>query len=60
MSLTVESKVMIIPVYQGELAHPDIRGRITALQQFMLGVGALAAGWISYGMAAKFGEGDYD
>ena len=41
--------VMIIPVYQGELAHPDIRGRITALQQFMLGVGALAAAWISYG-----------
>lgn len=40
---------MIIPVYQGELAHPDIRGRITALQQFMLGVGALAAAWISYG-----------
>lgn len=40
---------MIIPVYQGELAHPDIRGRITALQQFMLGIGALAAAWISYG-----------
>jgi MFS family permease len=41
--------VMIIPVYQGELAHPDIRGRVTALQQFMLGVGALSAAWISYG-----------
>lgn len=40
---------MIIPLYQAELAHPDIRGRITALQQFMLGVGALAAAWISYG-----------
>jgi MFS family permease len=41
--------VMIIPVYQAELAHPDIRGRITALVQFMLGIGALAAAWISYG-----------
>lgn len=41
--------VMIIPVYQSELAHPSIRGRITSLQQFMLGVGALAAAWISYG-----------
>lgn len=40
---------MIIPLYQAELAHPDIRGTITALQQFMLGVGALIAGWISYG-----------
>ncbi|KAK4635992.1 Low glucose sensor SNF3 [Fulvia fulva] len=35
--------VMIIPLYQAELAHPDIRGRVTALQQFMLGVGALVS-----------------
>jgi len=41
--------VMIIPVYQSEIAHPSIRGRITALQQFMLGIGAFVAGWISYG-----------
>lgn len=35
---------MIIPVYQGEIAHPSIRGRVTALQQFMLGIGAFIAG----------------
>ncbi|KAF1941410.1 MFS sugar transporter-like protein, partial [Clathrospora elynae] len=46
--------VMIIPLYQAELAHPSIRGRITALQQFMLGVGALAAAWISYGVDIGF------
>lgn len=40
---------MIIPLYQAEIAHPSIRGRITSLQQFMLGIGALVAGWISYG-----------
>jgi MFS family permease len=40
---------MIIPLYQAEIAHPSIRGRITALQQFMLGVGALVASWVSYG-----------
>lgn len=37
----------IIPPYQAEIAHPDIRGRITALQQFMLGIGAFVAGWVS-------------
>ncbi|TAQ87826.1 hypothetical protein B7494_g3861 [Chlorociboria aeruginascens] len=41
--------VMIIPLYQAEIAHPAIRGRITALQQFMLGIGAFIAGWVSYG-----------
>ncbi|KAF2014238.1 general substrate transporter [Aaosphaeria arxii CBS 175.79] len=45
---------MIIPLYQAELAHPDIRGRITALQQFMLGIGALIAAWVSYGTYIGF------
>jgi MFS family permease len=40
---------MIIPLYQAEIAHPSIRGRVTALQQFMLGIGALVASWVSYG-----------
>lgn len=40
---------MIVPLYQAELAHPSIRGRITALQQFMLGIGALIASWAGYG-----------
>ena len=47
--LGIGMMVMIIPVYQAELCHPSIRGRVTALQQFMLGVGALTAAWISYG-----------
>ncbi|KAH6877121.1 general substrate transporter [Thelonectria olida] len=45
---------MIVPLYQAELCHPSIRGRVTALQQFMLGVGALAAAWISYGTYIGF------
>lgn len=40
--------VMIIPLYQAEIAHPQIRGRITGLQQFMLGIGAAVAGKISF------------
>jgi len=39
---------MVIPVYQAEIAHPSIRGRITSLQQFMLGIGALVAAWGSW------------
>lgn len=45
---------MIVPLYQAELCHPKIRGRVTALQQFMLGVGALMASWISYGTYIGF------
>jgi sugar porter (SP) family MFS transporter len=45
---------MIIPLYQAELAHPTIRGRVTALQQFFLGIGALAASWIGYGCFVGF------
>lgn len=46
--------VMIIPLYQAELAHPDIRGRVTALQQFMLGIGSLVASWAAYGTYIGF------
>lgn len=35
--------VMIVPLYQAEIAHPSIRGRITGLQQLLLGVGACVA-----------------
>ncbi|KAB2579283.1 putative mfs sugar transporter protein [Lasiodiplodia theobromae] len=50
--------VMVVPLYQAELAHPSIRGRVTALQQFMLGIGALAASWISYGTYIGYAEDD--
>ncbi|EUC36490.1 hypothetical protein COCVIDRAFT_99896 [Bipolaris victoriae FI3] len=50
--------VMIVPMYQSELVHPSIRGRVTALVQFMLGIGALAAAWISYGCDVGFADND--
>lgn len=52
--LGVGMLVMVIPLYQAELAHPSIRGRITALQQFMLGIGALVASWCSFGTFVNF------
>ncbi|KAJ5494499.1 hypothetical protein N7463_010586 [Penicillium fimorum] len=45
---------MMIPLYQAEICHPSIRGRVTALQQFMLGIGALCATWIGYGTYTGF------
>ncbi|CAD0097225.1 unnamed protein product [Aureobasidium mustum] len=53
---SVGALIMIIPLYQAELAHPSIRGRITALQQFMLGVGNLIAAWVSYGTYISFDD----
>lgn len=40
---------MIVPVYQAEISHRSIRGRITSLQQLFDAVGQIFATWISYG-----------
>ena len=50
--------VMIVPLYQAELCHPSIRGRVTTLQQFMLGVGALIASAVSYGAFTGYPDSD--
>ncbi|KAJ6142949.1 hypothetical protein N7471_002402 [Penicillium samsonianum] len=47
---------MMIPLYQAEICHPSIRGRVTSLQQFMLGIGALCAASIGYGTYTGFAE----
>ncbi|KAI5303967.1 hypothetical protein KEM56_007003 [Ascosphaera pollenicola] len=54
--LGVGMLVMIVPLYQAELAHPKIRGRVTALQQFMLGIGSLIACWVGYGAFTRFAD----
>ena len=40
---------MIIPIYQSEIAHRNIRGRITSLQQLFNALGQIFATWIGYG-----------
>ncbi|KAH8804375.1 putative MFS sugar transporter [Xylogone sp. PMI_703] len=43
---------MIIPVYQAEISHRNIRGKVTSLQQLFDAVGQIFATWISYGCFA--------
>ncbi|KAF5598833.1 quinate permease [Fusarium pseudocircinatum] len=52
--LGVGIMVMIVPMYQAEIAHPSIRGRVTGLQQLMLGIGAVVATWTVYGTNKNF------
>ncbi|EJT98459.1 MFS sugar transporter [Dacryopinax primogenitus] len=39
----------LAPIYQSEIAHPSIRGKLITLTQFLLGIGAFVASWIGYG-----------
>ena len=45
---------MIVPMYQAELVHPNIRGLVTGLVQFMLGIGGVVGSWLSYGTYVGF------
>ncbi|KAL2863381.1 general substrate transporter [Aspergillus lucknowensis] len=40
---------MVVPIYQAEISHRRIRGRITSLQQLFDAVGQILATWICYG-----------
>lgn len=40
---------MTVPIYQAEISHRKIRGRITNLQQLFIALGAVFATWIGYG-----------
>jgi hypothetical protein len=40
---------MIIPIYQSEISHRRIRGRIKSLQQLFNALGQIFATWAGYG-----------
>ncbi|PPJ53828.1 hypothetical protein CBER1_03233 [Cercospora berteroae] len=50
--------VMIVPLYQAEISHPTTRGRLTGLQQFMIGNGAIVAVYCTYGTNKNLEEFD--
>ncbi|KAJ5786165.1 Major facilitator superfamily domain general substrate transporter [Penicillium pulvis] len=41
---------MVIPLYQAEIAPPELRGSLVSLQQLSITIGTAIAFWIDYGM----------
>lgn len=49
----------IIPIFQAEISHRKIRGKITTLQQFFSAIGMIVASWTAYGCYVTWtGTGD--
>ncbi|KAI9021675.1 general substrate transporter [Phycomyces nitens] len=49
--LSVGGLSMLVPLYQSEIAPPEIRGSLVSLQQFAVTFGILISFWIDYGTA---------
>ncbi|TVY51676.1 MFS glucose transporter mfs1 [Lachnellula cervina] len=41
---------MVIPLYQAEIAPPELRGSLVSLQQLSITIGTCVAFWLDYGM----------
>lgn len=49
VGLAIGSLSMIVPLYNAELAPPEVRGSLVALQQLAITFGILVSFWIDYG-----------
>ncbi|CAG8961353.1 hypothetical protein HYFRA_00013814, partial [Hymenoscyphus fraxineus] len=56
--LAIGQLSMVVPLYLGELAPPNIRGSLIALQQLGITVGIMVAFWLDYGTQYIGGTGD--
>ncbi|RAH47445.1 putative MFS monosaccharide transporter [Aspergillus aculeatinus CBS 121060] len=56
--LGVGSLSMIVPLYNAELAPPEIRGSLVAVQQLSITFGIMVSFWICYGTNYIGGTGD--
>ncbi|KAF4628363.1 hypothetical protein G7Y89_g9789 [Cudoniella acicularis] len=56
--LAIGQLSMVVPLYLGELAPPNIRGSLIALQQLGITVGIMVAFWLDYGTQHIGGTGD--
>ncbi|KAL2818433.1 general substrate transporter [Aspergillus cavernicola] len=56
--LAIGQLSMVVPLYISELAPPNLRGGLTALQQLGITVGIMVAFWLNYGTQYIGGTGD--
>lgn len=56
--LAIGQLSMVVPLYLSELAPPNIRGSLVALQQLGITVGIMIAFWLDYGTQHIGGTGD--
>jgi len=54
----VGSLSMAVPLYNAELAPPEVRGSLVALQQLAITFGIMVSFWIDYGTNFIGGNGD--
>ncbi|KAK8017057.1 hypothetical protein PG993_015246 [Apiospora rasikravindrae] len=56
----VGSLAMIVPIYNSEVAPPEVRGALVALQQLAITFGIMISFWIDYGTNTIGGEQQKD
>ncbi|KAK7418137.1 hypothetical protein QQX98_004112 [Neonectria punicea] len=56
--LAVGQLSMVVPLYLSELAPPNLRGSLVAMQQLGITVGIMVAFWLDYGTQHIGGTGD--
>lgn len=56
--LGVGSLSMAVPLYNSEIAPPEVRGALVALQQLAITFGIMVSFWIDYGTNYIGGTGD--
>ncbi|KAG7050138.1 sugar transporter [Colletotrichum scovillei] len=56
--LSIGQLSMVVPLYLSELAPPNLRGSLVALQQLGITVGIMVAFWLDYGTQHIGGTGD--
>ncbi|KAI3538409.1 sugar transporter [Colletotrichum filicis] len=56
--LSIGQLSMVVPLYLSELAPPNLRGSLVALQQLGITVGIMIAFWLDYGTQHIGGTGD--